>query len=233
MTSSTRPRIILVRDALSQWQVEARLQGSLDIPLSLEGMQETSRIAQKLEGLGKAHLYSGRGQTSRETAEAVSERLGVKVRSLDDLEEVNLGIWQGLLLSDIKSKYRRAYRAWRDDPTVMTPPSGEDIRQAARRAARAINDIVKKLDEDDVAVFILPPLLKAAAACRLTNRPASEIVERYEQNELISRLSDPEELEQPGTPEVPAASTTSGPRRSESSTSARRNGPDPGRVADV
>ncbi len=226
MTSPTLSRIVLVRDAMSQWQVEERLQGHLDIPLSMEGLQEASRIAQQLTDLVKGCLYCGRGQTSRETADAVAERLKVKVKPIDDLEGVNLGIWQGLLLSDIKAKYKRAYRAWHEDPSAMTPPSGEDIQQAARRGARAIHDVVKKLDADETAVFILPPILKAAVICRLTNRDYSDVIELYEENELVTRLP-----EQTAAGEVASAAAVA-PRPSDS-TSTRRPASDGGRVADA
>jgi len=87
---------LLVRHGETDWNAEGRLQGQTDRPLSHFGRQQARQLAEELEGEEFEAIYSSDLARARETAEIVSEQLGLTVALDPDLREKDWGTWEGL-----------------------------------------------------------------------------------------------------------------------------------------
>ncbi len=56
---------------------------------------------------------------------AISEALGLKLKKLDHMENLNQGLWQGVLIDDVRVKQPKVYRQWQEHPETVCPPEGE------------------------------------------------------------------------------------------------------------
>ena len=72
-------------------------------------------------------LYCGPGESVVRTAEAVGRALGLRPKRLDDLRNLDQGLWQGLQIDEIKRRNMRVFRQWVDDPLTICPPMGETV----------------------------------------------------------------------------------------------------------
>ena len=63
---------------------------------------------------------------------------------LDDLRNLDHGLWQGMLIDDVKAKQPKVYRQWQEHPETVCPPDGESIQMVQERLHRALNKIAKK-----------------------------------------------------------------------------------------
>ena len=88
--------LLLVRHGETDWNADGRLQGHTDRPLSEFGRLQAQRLAEELEGEQLEAIYSSDLARARETAEIVSERLGLPVELNPDLREKDWGNWEGL-----------------------------------------------------------------------------------------------------------------------------------------
>jgi broad specificity phosphatase PhoE len=88
--------LLLVRHGETDWNAEGRLQGQTDRPLNDFGRRQARRLAEQLEGEELEAIYSSDLARARETAEIVSERLGLPVELDADLREKDWGTWEGL-----------------------------------------------------------------------------------------------------------------------------------------
>lgn len=131
----------LVRHGQTDWNVEGRYQGQADMPLNSTGLEQVKRTAQKLEKIRFDSLFSSDLLRTRQTAEALSCRLGLEVNLDKRLREINLGEWQGQLFTDIREKYPDEIAARRADPEKSRPPGGETVLELAARVWQAINEI--------------------------------------------------------------------------------------------
>jgi probable phosphoglycerate mutase len=153
-------QLILLREGLTRWEGERRLRGRVDVPLTPEGEAEVKQSARELSPLTPAVIYHGPDQAGRQTAELVKEQVDVPVRELDDLAEMNLGLWEGLLAEEVKHRHPRVYRQWLDEPERVEAPEGETMAQGKERVEKLLRTLSARHPHDTV-VLVVPPLLGA------------------------------------------------------------------------
>jgi probable phosphoglycerate mutase len=132
----------------------------VDVPLAPEGEAEVKRSARELSALTPVAIYHGPDQAGRQTAELLRELADVPVRELDDLAEMNLGLWEGLLAEEVKHRHPRVYRQWLDDPERVAAPEGETVAQGRERVEKLLRSVSARHPHDTV-VLVVPPLLGA------------------------------------------------------------------------
>ena len=115
--------LLLVRHGETDWNAEGRLQGHTDRPLNDYGRTQARRLAEQLHGDGIAAIYASDLVRARETAEILSERLGLPVLLDADLRERNWGSWEGLTPDERLSVELRARRP-KSTASACCAPSG-------------------------------------------------------------------------------------------------------------
>jgi probable phosphoglycerate mutase len=151
-------QIVLIRPGSTDYDEQGRILGTLDVPLNVKGAEEVQRIVEGVRALGIATIYRGPGQSAEQTATAISEALDVKVKELDTLRNIDLGLWQGMLVEDVKRKQPKVFRQWREQPGTICPPEGEMLSEVQARIQAALTKILKKHKEGAVALVIPEPV---------------------------------------------------------------------------
>jgi probable phosphoglycerate mutase len=149
-------QILLIRSGSTEYDQQGRVQGTLDIPLCEDGRQEVVRLVAQLNGQPIAAIYSSPTQAAQQTAEVLGQARDVKVRTLDNLPNLDHGLWQGMLVADVKAKQPKVYRQWQDQPETVCPPQGETISEAKQRVQAAIAKLAKKHRADGVVALVVP-----------------------------------------------------------------------------
>ena len=137
-------RIILIRPGATEFDEQGRIQGTLDIPLSPTGQKQTSEVVEAVQREPIDTIYSSPCQSAKQTAEALAAIVGAKSKTLEELHNIDHGLWQGMLVSDVKSKQPRVYRQWQDNPETVCPPQGEALLAAKARVAAVLRKMIKK-----------------------------------------------------------------------------------------
>lgn len=153
-------KIVLIPAGLSKWDLEGRLQGDADIPLSEEGKASVLKWITQIGPLDI--VYSAPSDPAKETAETIKQQLGCKVVYERALSALDLGLWEGMLVSDLQSRYPKVYKQWRENPESVKPPEGESVPELKERLNKVLAEILKEhkgkrvgivLDSFGVAVF--------------------------------------------------------------------------------
>lgn len=134
-------RMILIRHGETDWNIEGRWQGQIDVPLNAIGMKQADEIAQSMLGKKIGAIYSSDLMRARQTAEVIGKALGLKVNLDHRLREIHQGDWQGLLISEIQQRYHDEFTKRKKDPLAVAPPGGETARQVQERVLEFIEDI--------------------------------------------------------------------------------------------
>ena len=151
-------KIALILPGATDYVSQGRIQGSLDMPLNGEGIGEAQRLAGELKPAALEVLYTSDSEPSVETATIISTALGLKLKKLDKLGNINHGLWQGLLMDDVKRKQPKVYRQWQDQPESVCPPEGETVAEARERVQAALAKITKKHKTGVVGMVVPEPL---------------------------------------------------------------------------
>ena len=189
MAKPNQIHIILIRAGRTEWDSAGRVVGNADVPPCGETRAGLRDGLDELDGMKLAAVLAGADEASLCVAEIAAGLTNAKVRTLDDLAEIDLGLWQGLLTSQVVERYPRAWKQWRQDATSVTAPEGEGLSDAEDRIisclARALEKI--KSDGEPVVGVVLRPIAFGVARCWLKGRPLAEIWEELDASGDIER----------------------------------------------
>jgi len=136
-------RLVLVDVGATTWQESGRLCGSTDLPLGEDGLRFCRESARALNETLDV-ILTGPDEASEATARELADINGGKIRIIDDLREIDMGLWEGMLTSEAEAKFPSVYKQWRSDPWSVVPPGGEMAPQAE---ARLLDAMVKAFDK--------------------------------------------------------------------------------------
>ena len=154
--------IVLIRPGSTDYDVQERIQGSLDIPLNEQGTAEAAQTVELLRDKGIEMVYSPGSQPSLQTAEIIAKALGIKRKKIERLESLDLGLWQGMLVEEVRHKQPKVYRQWQEQPENVCPPDGEMLSQADDRVRTALVKLLKRHKEGVIGLVVPEPLLSLA-----------------------------------------------------------------------
>ncbi|MBD1844356.1 histidine phosphatase family protein [Cyanobacteria bacterium FACHB-63] len=125
-------RVILVRHGESSYNVEKRAQGHCDLStLTEKGEKMATQVATALKDLKFDAIYCSPLQRAKRTAEIVLAGFDnpPPLQTTDDLKEINIQIWEGLLFTEIAEKYPEMYAHWHSEPhkVRMPLPDGTEL----------------------------------------------------------------------------------------------------------
>ncbi|REK15524.1 MAG: histidine phosphatase family protein [Planctomycetota bacterium] len=150
--------VVLIRPCATDYDEQGRILGTLDVPLSEQGSRDIERIVEEIRPLGITAVYCGPCESARQTGESIAEALGVKMKKLDNLRNIDHGLWQGMLIEDVKRKQPKVYRQWQEQPNIICPPEGEMLSEATERVQAALSKTLKKHKEGPIALVVPDPL---------------------------------------------------------------------------
>lgn len=150
--------LIVIRSAATDYERQGRVRGSLDLPPSAEGLAEVTALAELLAVEPPEAIYTAPTACSIQTGRILGTRCGIQPKSVDLLENLDLGLWQGKLVSEIRQFQPRLYRQWQDDPWSVAPPEGELLEDARSRVDEALEKLFKRHPSGRIAVVVPTPL---------------------------------------------------------------------------
>jgi probable phosphoglycerate mutase len=151
-------RIVLIRPGATDYDEQGRIQGTLNVPLCDAGAREANRIGDELHGMGLEIIYASPCDRAVQTASAVALGLGIKVKPMEALQNLDHGLWQGMLIDEVKRKQPKVYRQWQEQPDSICPPEGEMLSQARDRVRAATSRLLKKHKRGVVGLVVPEPL---------------------------------------------------------------------------
>ena len=129
-------RLILLRHGESQWNLENRFTGWVDVPLSTRGIEEAKNAGIKLRSFRFDRAFTSVLQRAIETLRLVLDTIGqsnIPIEKDKALNERMYGDLQGLNKAETAKKYgEEQVKIWRRSYDVR-PPGGESLKDTAER----------------------------------------------------------------------------------------------------
>ncbi len=146
-------RILLIRHGQTDWNIEGRWQGYIDIPLNTEGLEQAQALAVYLKDRPITAIYSSDLLRARQTAAPIAKVLGLTVHDDARLRELNLGSYQGLTNAEISSQYPQQAVQMREDYLGFPFPNGESRRMMQQRALAALREIAAEEPGPEIVII--------------------------------------------------------------------------------
>jgi 2,3-bisphosphoglycerate-dependent phosphoglycerate mutase len=130
------PTLVLVRHGQSQWNLENKFTGWVDVPLTIQGEQEAHRAGKQLKNLHFDIAFTSDLQRAQKTLAIILEEIGQKNLTIikeKALNERHYGDLQGLDKTETAKKFGdEQVKIWRRSYDIA-PPNGESLKDTAAR----------------------------------------------------------------------------------------------------
>ena len=150
-------KLFLIRPGMTEYDQQGRIQGTLDIPMCEDGRRQIEAAVREVAAANPSVVYASPCEAAREAAEELAERSGAKFKTLDKLQNLDHGLWQGMLIEDVRTKQPKVYRQWQEQPETVCPPSGETVLTAKARVAEVLNKLAKKHKDATEPIAVVAP----------------------------------------------------------------------------
>ena len=143
-------RILLVRHGETDWNKVGRFQGRTDIGLNVQGKAQAKALSLALREEPLKAIYSSPMIRAMETATAINRYHKAPLLQNDDLMEMDLGDFEGLLGRNLRNEHPEFLSRWLEDAASVRMPNGENLAQVQERAWSVVEEIVENYHEGSI-----------------------------------------------------------------------------------
>ena len=136
--------LILIRHGETDWNVQGRFQGQIDVPLNAVGQRQAAAMAERLAQERVDVFYCSDLLRTRQTAAPASARLVLAAAPDAGLREQHFGVLEGLSFDEVRARHPELLAAWlRHDPDYALP-EGESVRAFHARVVGALRALARR-----------------------------------------------------------------------------------------
>lgn len=148
---------VIVRHGQTAFNRQNLFRGRFDVPLDATGLRQAGQTASLLASGGAfgtiSAVYSGPLSRARDTATPLAALLGLEVDVVAELDDADVGRWQGRPGAEVATTDHLIYQSWRRDPARFAFPGGESLRSVAERTAGFIDRLRDTYQGRTVVLF--------------------------------------------------------------------------------
>ena len=184
--------LYVMQTGQTTWEAQSRVESAAGAPLTEQGTRAVEDAAHQLRNETIGAIYASKGEAERQAAALAATILRLKVRTEQQLREIDYGLWQGLTTEEIKRRQPKHYRQWRLAPASVCPPGGETVAAAQQRLRAAVKQILKR-QKNAPSLLVLRPVVAGLLRCLLYGKQINALWshvdptltwERHEADEL-------------------------------------------------
>jgi len=136
-------RVYVARHGQTQWNLEDRVCGRTDLPLTAAGQLQAELLAEKASRLGLTKILVSPMLRARQTAEPISRATGIPMEIDERLIEQDYGIYEGVSRFDSGFLNNKRHFAFRY-------PGGESMMDVAHRVYCLLEEIKWRYPQDTI-----------------------------------------------------------------------------------
>ncbi|MCE5172365.1 histidine phosphatase family protein [Paenibacillus profundus] len=149
----TETILYLTRHGQTEWNVDKRMQGHKDSPLTSLGVLQAEWLQKRLKTIPFDAVYSSSSPRALRTAQIAAGGNHATIMPMDELKEINMGLWEGRRIEFIQEHHAQEYVDFFNKPHLYQPTgSGETYMQLMNRVIPAIDGILSKHQGEKVLI---------------------------------------------------------------------------------
>ena len=145
-------RIIAIRHGETDWNVDTRIQGHLDIPLSAAGRWQVERLAEALRDEPITAIYASDLARAWETAQCVGQAQNLEIIKEVGLRERHFGDFEGKTFAEIEAALPEQSLRWRKRDPEFAPNGGETLTTMRARVLEATSRLAALHPGEQIAL---------------------------------------------------------------------------------
>lgn len=145
-------RLIAVRHGYSVTNASGRFTGQMDVDLTEVGYEQAEALARYLvknEKIDK--IVTSDLSRAVNTAQPTAKALGLPIHKTPKLRELGMGVWEGMLFTDVRRDYGDILAQRAKDATIPCP-GGESFKDMYERIEEALDELIA--DEANTVMIV-------------------------------------------------------------------------------
>jgi broad specificity phosphatase PhoE len=165
-------RVLLIQAGPTPWDIEGRLGGRHSLPLQPDARVSIQQTIEQLSPAPVAVYRAKRNEACDDVAKLIATKFNLRPRDNVDLDEIDVGLWQGLTRNELRARFPKAFAQWEKHADTITPPDGESFEEAIDRLTGALRNTVYRNRETTIAIAMRPMSMRLAAGILIGESPA-------------------------------------------------------------
>jgi len=153
-------KLHFIRHGETEWNVENRLQGSLDSPLTKRGREAVKELKKQTDCIKWRAVYASPSGRAIETASLLTD-IDKIVRD-ERLKEMNLDKFEGLTWDEVKLMNEQQYYYYWHAPDKFSLPYAETFLEVEDRVRHFLKDIKETYSYGNVMIVTHGVIIKIA-----------------------------------------------------------------------
>jgi probable phosphoglycerate mutase len=142
-------KIYLIRHGKIDTGNEKRYVGITDLLLNNEGVEQANFLKSYFSHIPIDKVYTSPLKRCLQTSKIICEEKNQDYIIVEELREINMGIWENKPIEHIKKDFPQLYEERGKNLEYFIPPEGESFHQLANRVLLAFDNIVKNKCESN------------------------------------------------------------------------------------
>ncbi len=152
--------LVLLRHGKTAFNEKGVYCGSINPPLSPQGIAETKRTAKHFEALEPDAVYVSSSHRAVQTARIIAPRRPAIVQQT--LREMDFGSFEGQSADEIAQRMPEAWQDYMNNPQSFTFPGGDNVARFLANAYEAVRQIAAQHDGQRVLIVTHKGVIIAA-----------------------------------------------------------------------
>jgi phosphoserine phosphatase len=179
----TKKAIYIIRHGETEYNKKGIIQGSgIDSDLNATGILQSQLFYRAYHHINFNKIYTSKLKRTIQSVSPFREK-GIPVESLDELNEINWGIFEGKAPTpDAQKAYNRIISEWQQGLLDRQIEGGESPKEINKRQKAGLLKIMSNAEEETILIAMHGRALKCFL-CLLTGTPLEEM-ENFKHNNL-------------------------------------------------
>lgn len=178
--------IYLTRHGQTEWNLEKRLQGHGNSPLTEFGLNRAKELSKRIKEIDIDTIYTSPIERAYKTACIVKGDKDIEVKVHEGLKEMNFGDYEGKITEEVmKENPDWDISAIMRGNLEMRAPNGETLGEVRERVNSAMREIIKENEEKNILIVAHGITLKAIMAFFNDQEANNEVMEQASLTKVI------------------------------------------------
>lgn len=157
-------KLYVVRHGQTEFNVQNRMQGRIDSPLTEKGRADAEALGKYLSDVDFDLVLASPSKRAHVTAELICSGRNIDVEVESDIREINMGSWEGRTKEELIKAYPKEAEIFYNKPHLYKPLEGDSYYDVQDRAANSVKRLAEKYKRGNILIVTHTVVIRAIVA---------------------------------------------------------------------
>lgn len=158
------PKLYVVRHGQTEFNLENRMQGRIDSPLTQRGRADAEALGRYLSNIDFDLVLASPSKRAQITAELICTGRDINIQVEKDIREINMGSWEGRTKEEIMKAFPEEGEIFYNKPHLYKALEGDSYYDVQDRAVSAVKRLAEQHEGGNILLVTHTVVIRAIIA---------------------------------------------------------------------